>query len=314
MFSTAIFMPTTRRDFIKYGIAGVVGAGVASAIELPILTNEVQQRDSQISQLQSELATAMQGQGFLTLNPKERIIVEAIAETMIPTDANGPGAKETGVIYFIDRMLAGNYGKGGNMYLEGPFVLPQPSTQPPIAVALNGFTYAYDPTTGITTRQSQTYNYVGTISPRLQAGTAYQYAFNPREFWRRGLAYLETYCMTHSAYGKAFEDLTSAQQILVLQDLAVNDTSNTDLQNAFLGPNAGEFFNELHDMVTAGYFTDPLHGGNIGMASWTLMGFNGCNMGNAYGENKTTTELMVSPTPFRLKPQSLSQLQASGGM
>ncbi len=30
---------TGRRNFIKYGIAGVIGAGVASAIELPILNN-----------------------------------------------------------------------------------------------------------------------------------------------------------------------------------------------------------------------------------------------------------------------------------
>jgi hypothetical protein len=139
---------TSRRKFIKYGIAGAVGIGVASAVEIPILNNviqndnkQIQEKDSQIgqlqtsnsnlqnqnSQLQSQLTTAQQAQGFLTLNPDERPEVEAIAEAMIPSDSSGPGAKEAGVIYFIDRMLAGNYGKAGNYYMQGPFVGPQNS-------------------------------------------------------------------------------------------------------------------------------------------------------------------------------------------
>ena len=44
-----------------------------------------------------------------------------------------------------------------------------------------------------TTKTAITYS-GGTIKPGLQAGTAYQYAFNPREFWRRGLVFLENYC------------------------------------------------------------------------------------------------------------------------
>ena len=200
-------MPTSRREFIKIGVAGAVGVVAATAIEYPILTGQIQQRDSQIQQLQGQLTTAEQGQGFLTLNSKEQVIVEAIAEVMIPTDSSGPGAKEAGVIYFIDRMLAGNYGKGGNMYMQGPFIRPNPSS--PITV--EGKTYPN-----------------GTISPRLQAGTAYQYAFNPREFWRRGLMYLEDY--SNSAYGANFESLASDKQMQVLQDLFDNKPTN------FAGP------------------------------------------------------------------------------
>lgn len=304
-------VPTSRRDFIKYGVAGAVGFGVASAIELPIMNNTVTQNNDQINKLQTALNTALQGQGFLTLNPNERTLVEAIAEAMIPTDSNGPGAKETGVILFIDRMLAGNYGKGGNMYLQGPFVLPQTGS-----VTVQGSTYP-SPDAGVAfpTRMSQQYTYSeGTIAPRLQAGTAYQYAFSPREFWRRGLVYLQAYCNANPSYGKNFEALTTTQQIAVLQDMFDNLPSNSTLQASFKGPNAAEFFNDLHDLVTAGYFTDPLYGGNMGMASWSLLGFNGCNMGNAYGEGYTTVQLMTSPAPIRLKPESLSQLQSSGEM
>ncbi len=292
----------SRRQFIKYGVAGAVGIGVASAIEIPILNNAIQNDNDQIKKLQgdnsqlqnenatlqSQLNTAQQGQGFLTLNSNERTEVETIAEAMIPSDASGPGAKEAGVIYFIDRALAGSYGKAGNMYMQGPFIRPN-QTGP---ITVGNFTYSG-----------------GTINPRLQAGTAYQYPFNPRDFWRRGLMYLQTYC--NAAYGGKFESLTSAQQIQVLQDMFDNKTDNTNLQNAFQGPNAAEFFNELHDMVTAGFWSDPLYGGNIGMVGWKLLAFNANYWGDDIGLGATT--LMVANSPTRLNPMSLSDLQKAGG-
>ena len=77
-------------------------------------------------------------QAFLTLNPiTERPVVEALAEAIIPSDASGPGAKEAGVIYFIDRMLAGSYGKAGNMFMQGPFVHPQTGS-----LTVHGITYS----------------------------------------------------------------------------------------------------------------------------------------------------------------------------
>ena len=281
-------MPTTRRDFIKYGVAGAVGVVAATAVEFPLLNNtinnqssEIKQKDDQISQLQSEVNTLTQGQGFLTLNPTERPLVEAIAETIIPSDSSGPGAKEAGVIYFIDRMLAGNYGKAGNMYMQGPFIQPTTSS-----ITMKNITYP-----------------AGTITPRLQAGTAYQYPFSPREYWRRGLMFLQDYCT--SAYGGKFETLSADNQVKVLQDLFDNKPTN------FTGPTAAEMFNELHDMVTAGYWTDPLYGGNQNMVGWTLLAFPGSNMGDAQGYK--ITDLMVASTPTRLPPMSLSDLQKAGG-
>jgi hypothetical protein len=299
---------TSRRQFIKYGVAGVIGFGVASAIEIPILTNSIQNDNDKInklqsdnSQLQSQLASAQQTQGFLTLNATTEIpVVEAIAETIIPTDSTGPGAKEAGVIYFIDRMLAGNYGKGGNMYLQGPFVTPQTGS---LTVAGT----VYSPTTS-NPKTQMTYS-GGTITPRLQAGTAYQYAFNPREFWRRGLVALQKYC--NAAYGGKFETLSSTQKIQVLQDMFDNKSDNVNLQDAFQGPNAGEFFNELHDMVTAGFWTDPIYGGNQGMVGWQLLAFNANNWGDDIGLG--ATKLMVANTPTRLPPKSLTDLQKAGG-
>lgn len=283
-----------RREFIKIGAAAAIGAGIASAIEIPILENTINNDNDKVKQLQSQVT---QGQGvFLTLNGTERIVVEALAEAIIPTDSNGPGAKEAGVIYFIDRMLAGNYGKGGNMYLQGPFVTPQTGS-----LSLLGAVYPS------TTKSAITYK--GTIKPRLQAGTAYQYAFNPREFWRRGLVFLEDYCK--AAKGNPFEILSSSDQITVLQDLFDNSSSNTALQSAFQGPNAAEFFNEVHDMVTAGFWADPIYGGNQGMIGWKLVAFNANYWGDDIGLG--TMKLMVAGTPTRLKPKSLGDLQKEGG-
>lgn len=283
-----------RREFIKIGAAGAIGFGVASAIEIPILQNSINNDDAKVKQLQTQIT---QSQGFLTLNPTEQVIVEALAEAIIPTDSTGPGAKEAGVIYFIDHMLAGNYGKGGNYFLRGPFVTPQTGS-----LTVMGAVYPS------TTKSAITYS-GGTIKPRLQAGTAYQYAFNPREFWRRGLVALENYCT--AAKGGKFETLSSATQITVLQEMFDNSATNTALQTAFQGPNAAEFFNEIHDMVVAGFWSDPIYGGNQGMVGWTLLAFNANYWGDDIGLGPS--KLMVASTPTRLPPRSLGQLQKAGG-
>jgi len=287
----------SRREFIKIGAAAAIGAGVASAIEIPILESNYNPRINQLVQENANLQA--HSIGFLTLNSTEQTTVEALAEAIIPTDSTGPGAKEAGVVYFIDRMLAGNYGKGGNMYLQGPFITPQAAKA---SLSIPGAVYPN------TTKSMITYSN-GTITPRLQAGTSYQYAFNPREFWRRGLVYIETYC--NAAKGKNFENLASSDQITILQDLFDNKTNNTALQSAFQGPNAAEFFNEVHDMVVAGFWADPLYGGNQGMVGWELLAFNANYWGDDIGLG--SKKLMVASTPTRLKPKSLSQLQAEGG-
>ncbi len=285
-----------RREFIKIGAAAAIGAGVASAIEIPLLESNYNPRIADLEKKQSQLT---QDTGFLTLNPNERTIVEALAETIIPTDSTGPGAKEAGVIYFIDHMLASSYGKGGNMYLQGPFVLHGLTTP----VTVQGAVYPN------TTKSAITYS-GGTIAPRLQAGTSYQYAFNPREFWRRGLVSLQKYCNAAKG-GNNFEALSAADQITVLQELFDNSSSNTALQSAFQGPNAGEFFNEVYDMVVAGFFTDPLYGGNQNMIGWQLIAFNANYWGDDIGLG--AKKLMVAGTPTRLPPKSLGQFQAEGG-
>lgn len=52
----------------------------------------------------------------------EARVVEAACERILPQDATGPGASDAGVVVYIDRQLAGPYGRDANRYLSPPFV------------------------------------------------------------------------------------------------------------------------------------------------------------------------------------------------
>ncbi len=52
----------------------------------------------------------------------EAAVVSAMTERIFPTDANGAGAREAGVVIFIDRQLAGPYGHDKYRYTKGPWV------------------------------------------------------------------------------------------------------------------------------------------------------------------------------------------------
>lgn len=51
----------------------------------------------------------------------EALMVAAAASRIFPTDDSGPGAREAGVAIFIDRQLAGPYGRDRFRYTQPPF-------------------------------------------------------------------------------------------------------------------------------------------------------------------------------------------------
>lgn len=289
----------SRRDFLKMAGVGVAGVAVGAIVEYPFLNSEsaqlqtanqqiatlntqLQQDSTQISSLQAQ---SLDSQAFFALSIKEQTLLESIVETIIPTDSNGPGAKEAGVIYFIDRQLATDYGKSGNMYMKGPFVSDGQSG--PITV--EGVTYPE-----------------GSPAVPYSAGTKYQYPLQLREFWRLGLEALQSYA--NSAYGGDFEKLTATQQVQVLTDIYSNKpTSFNEIVPV-------DFFNELILMTYSGFFMDPLYGGNRGQVGWKLTGFNGSNDGTFYNEGLKDTDLMVANKPTRLQPASLGQYQQKLGL
>ncbi len=52
----------------------------------------------------------------------EARVISAACERIFPSDASGPGATEAGVVIYIDRQLAGPYGRDKHRYTKGPFV------------------------------------------------------------------------------------------------------------------------------------------------------------------------------------------------
>src|SRR5437899_640519 len=301
----------TRREFLKLGLAAAASAAMASGIEVPLLGNQNSSLKTQVNNLQTRVNTVV---GFLSLSITEQSLLEKIVETIIPTDSD-PGAKEAGVIYFIDRALAGDYGQSANMFMDGPHILPR------IPASLTN-TLSVNPTlswANLPGNSSAPITYTGgsigtpgvgagiTASPRVGSGINYQYPLNFREFWRVGLVALQAYA--NSAYGGNFETLSSANQLLLLQDLWANKP--TSFSNIL----PSDFAYELTFMTWAGFLMDPIYGGNQNMVGWTFTGFNGVNFGNFYGEGKDQKTLMVATTPTRLKPASLAQYQqqASGG-
>lgn len=51
----------------------------------------------------------------------EALIVAAAASRIFPSDESGPGAREAGVAVYIDRQLAGPYGRDRHRYTQEPF-------------------------------------------------------------------------------------------------------------------------------------------------------------------------------------------------
>jgi gluconate 2-dehydrogenase gamma chain len=100
-----------RREFVVIPIAALGGA-VVSRLVAP----------------RSIFAQPAQGTARVSLRyftAAEARIVTAAAERIFPKDANGPGATDAGVVIYIDRQLAGPYGRDKYRYAKGPFA---PST------------------------------------------------------------------------------------------------------------------------------------------------------------------------------------------
>lgn len=134
----------------------------------------------------------------------EARVVQAACERIFPGDESGPGATDAGVVIYIDRQLAGPYGRDAFRYTKGPWFESVPEH-------------------------------------------GYQGQETPRETYREGLKQLGD-----------FAELSAAEQDERL--VAIEHT---------------RFFQMLHSHTIEGMFCDPLHGGNIGLVGWKLIGFPG---------------------------------------
>src|SRR3984957_13725341 len=61
------------------------------------------------------------GSGYAFFAPGEVAFIDAAVGRLIPNDPIGPGAVEAGVTFFLDRQLAGKFGRGDHYFLGGPW-------------------------------------------------------------------------------------------------------------------------------------------------------------------------------------------------
>jgi len=113
----------TRRRLLTAGavipIASATGAAVIHADE--------PWRES-AADVPGPVAAAPPAQrGYVFLTAAEAAFVEAAVGRLIPKDDLGAGAVEAGVPVFIDRQLAGEYGRGGRWYMQGPWGVGEPT-------------------------------------------------------------------------------------------------------------------------------------------------------------------------------------------
>lgn len=162
---------------------------------------------------------------------EEALDAGAAAARIFPSEESGPGAPEAGVVIYIDRQLAGPYGRDRYRYTHPPFE------------------------TGV-------------------AELGYQGKATPREIYQEGL-----------------------------KTIAGLHRWSPDEQDQKLRQIEGTmFFSLLRRHTIEGMFCDPMHGGNIDMIGWQLIGFPGPRM--SYFQEVD----QYYGRPFRPKPVSLRQV------
>jgi gluconate 2-dehydrogenase gamma chain len=217
----------SRRDFLLAGTAAVAVA--------------VQPVDHASAQQASP-----EPQGYKFLSDDEVSAVNALVDRLIPKDANGPGGVESGVVTFIDRELAGQFGAAARWYMQGPW----------------------------------------------NEGTAsqgWQFALTPAALYRSSLMALDRWC--RGTRGKRFAELAVTDKDVVIGQL---EAGKVDLD----GIPSSAFFQLLWQNCLEGYLSDPLYGGNRGMAAWKMIGFPGANPG-------LTPALDLKGEQYRVDPMAI---------
>ena len=128
----------------------------------------------------------------------------------------------------------------------------------------------------------------------FQAGTpeqGYQLPLEPHQLYRVTLADLADWA--DAAHGRTFTELPPATQDDALRLMQSGEMALASVPAAL-------FFGTFWFDVRAGYFADPVHGGNRDMAAWRMIGFPG-----AYTDLRP---YLSADEPVEIEPLSLVQV------
>jgi gluconate 2-dehydrogenase gamma chain len=105
-----------RRQFL--GGAGVAGAAAVAAHALTPVAPASAQAPGQTA---PPAITTPQPAGYTFFQPQEALFIEAVVDHMIPKDELTPSGTDIGLATYIDRALAGSWGKGDRLFMQGPW-------------------------------------------------------------------------------------------------------------------------------------------------------------------------------------------------
>jgi len=122
-----------RRGFFK-----TVGAASAAAAIPALLPAGDAAAQMHMHQMAPKPASGAQADPPpLFFSGAEAAFMAAAVDVFIPKDDVGPGGVESGCVTYIDRQLAGGWGRGARLYLQGPFpdAKPEQGYQLPLTPA-----------------------------------------------------------------------------------------------------------------------------------------------------------------------------------
>jgi gluconate 2-dehydrogenase gamma chain len=273
----------SRRAFLQGSSAAAAAGGIGAA---GIVIREVHAQDATPNAAGTPAApshdhaaaTEERAAEFFTIHEAET--VEALTARIIPGAADDPGAREAGVVFYIDRTLSGtNFGFDLKTYNQGPFPVTEEAETPVEASS-----------------SPDLYRAV-LVSTEKISRYGFQSVMTPQDMYRRGLAFVDAYAQ--STYQKDFIELDESQQDEVLTAMQADEATG------FEGPSASAFFTLLRNDTIKGMFSDPMYGGNHEMVGWKLIGYPGAQRFYSSDDIKNTS--------FSREPQSLAQLMAVEG-
>ena len=94
----------------------------------------------------------------------------------------------------------------------------------------------------------------------------YQLALTPREFFAAGITAANAW--TRKTYNKEFDRLAPSDRVTALKAM---EDGKAEFENF----SSRAFFSQLHGIAMAGFFADPIYGGNRDKIGWKLLGFPG---------------------------------------
>ena len=270
----------SRRDFLKavgVAAAGVVGASAAGCevVAPQVFEPEAFTRDRvpisvQYPAVPYTPAQPRPAQMLQFFTPHEAQTVEAFTARLLPGSPDDPGAREAGVVYYIDGLLAEPDGFAESVYRQPPFAVTYAGDQPPG----NQLPGQAGMVIWIEDEEIERYGY--------------QSILTPREVMRIGLAALDRFA--NQEFDEDFTDLSEEQQDQIIEAML------EDEPEGFQPLTPESFFHAMRRYTAEGMFSDPLYPcQSTHITGGAIMGFYpGDSMTNKYGQVWDTPNVFVT--------------------